>query len=103
MTIKELYSGLKTLGYPVAYSHFSEGNVPNAPYIVYYCQGSDNFAADGIVYYLAEDINIELYTEKKDEQAEKKISDFLTKNGIFFDKKEYYIESEDLIQIVFEI
>ena len=44
-----------------------------------YCiqgMGSDNFSADGIVYPEVEDTNIELYCDKKDLEAEKKISDF---------------------------
>lgn len=103
MKIGELYNGLKSLGYPVAYSHFAEGNVPDPPYIVYSYQGSDNFGADGIVYYPIEDVDIELYSEKKDPEAEKKIEQFLTTNGIFYEKQEYYIESEKMIQVIFEI
>ena len=103
MTAEELYTGLKSLGYPVAYSHFAEGNVPPLPYIVYSYQGTENFSADGIVYHQIEDIDIELYSKKKDLEAEKKISDFLTESGIFYEKQEYYIESEKMIQVIFEI
>ena len=39
--------------------------------------GSDNFSADGIVYHEIEDIDIELYCDKKDPITEKKIADFL--------------------------
>ena len=50
MTAQEINKGLKSLGYPVAYSHFAEGNVPVPPYITYYFPGTDNFSADGVVY-----------------------------------------------------
>ena len=66
MTTQEIYEGLKSLGYPVAYSHFAEGDVPDLPYIVYYFPGTDNFSADGIVYHQVTELNIELYTVKKD-------------------------------------
>lgn len=65
--------------------------------------GSDNFAADGIVYHEMEDINIELYCIKKEPETEKKIADFLTKNKIYYKKEEMYIEKEKMIQILFEI
>ena len=103
MILKDLVSGLKKMGFPVAYSHFAEGHVPKCPYIVLQGMGSDNFSADGIVYHETEDINIVLYCDKKDQITEKKIADFLTANKIYYEKQETYIESEKMIQTVFEI
>lgn len=102
MTEKEIYKGLESLGYPVAYSHFAEGNVPDPPYITYYYSGTDNFSADGIVYVPINEVEIELYSKVKDTEAEKKIADWLTEKGLFYEKLEYYIESEKMIQVVFE-
>ena len=103
MILQDLVSGLKEMEFQVAYSHFAEGEVPKCPHIVVQGMGSDNFSADGIVYHEVEDTNIELYCDKKDLEAEKKISDFLTENKIYYEKTETYIESEKLIQVVFEI
>lgn len=103
MILQDLVSGLKEMEFQVAYSHFAEGEVPKCPYIVVHGMGSDNFSADGIVYHEVEDTNIELYCDKKDLEAEKKISVFLTENKIYYEKTETYIESEKLIQVVFEI
>lgn len=103
MILKDLVSGLKKMGFPVAYSHYAEGDVPKSPYIVIRGMGSNNFSADGIVYHEIEDTNIELYCDEKDQEAEKKISDFLTENKIYYEKTETYIESEKMIQSVFEI
>ena len=103
MTLSELSSGLKKLGFPVAYSHFAEGDVLKCPYIVLQGMGSDNFSADGIVYHEIEDTDIELYCDKKDIIAERKIADFLTVNKIYYEKQETYIDSEKMIQVIFEI
>ena len=103
MTTQEFYQGLVSLGYPVAYSHFAEGNGPDPPYITYYYPGTNNFSADGIVYQEINEIDIELYSTEKDLEAEKKIADWLTENGLFYEKLEYYIESEKMIQVIFEI
>ena len=103
MILKDLVSGLKKMGFPVAYSHYAEGDVPKSPYIVIQGMGSNNFSADGIVYHEIEATNIELYCDKKDQETEKKISDFLTENKIYYEKTETYIESEKKIQTVFEI
>lgn len=103
MILSELNKGLKNLGFPVAYSHFAEGHVPKCPYIVLRSTGSDNFSADGIVYHEIEDIDIELYCEKKEPELEKKIADFLTENKVYYEKQETYIETEEIIQITFGI
>lgn len=102
MTLKEICKGLEGLGYPVAYRAFAEGEVPDPPYIVYYEQGTDNFSADGIPYDIITDLDIELYTKKKDSEAEQKIIDWLTENGMYWEKEEYYIESTELLQVIFE-
>lgn len=103
MKLEELNAGLSELGFPVAYNHFAEGHVPKCPYIVLNSLGTDNFSADGIVYHEIEDIDIELYCKKKDEVSEKKIADFLTENKIYYEKNEEYIETEKMIQVIFEI
>lgn len=103
MNLEELNDGLKKLGFPVAYGHFAEGHVPQLPYIVLKNMGTDNFAADGIAYHEIEDTDIELYCKKKDSAVEKKISDFLTENKIYYEKQETYIKSEKMIQVIFEI
>ena len=101
MTPEEIFTGLKGLGYPVAYRKFGEGEVPNAPYIVWYFNGTEDFPADGIAYQSIHDFNIELYAEKKDFEAEKKIEQWLTEQGIFFDYEEFYIESENYIETLY--
>lgn len=86
----------------MAYSHFKEGDVPEPPYITYYSPGTDNFSADGIVYQEIEEWDIEFYSEEKDPEGEKKIADWLTENGLYYEKQEYYIETEKMIQVIFE-
>ena len=56
----ELISILNEIRLPYAYDHFAEGESPNPPFICYLLPGSDNFAADGRVYYKNSDVHIEL-------------------------------------------
>lgn len=95
MILQDLVSGLKEMEFQVAYSHFAEGEVPKCPYIVVQGMGSDNFSADGIVYHEVEDTNIELYCDKKDLEAEKKISDFLTENKIYYEKQKLILNQKN--------
>lgn len=97
----KIISILEELGLPFAYDHFAEGEGPDPPFICYRCPNSDNFAADGTVYFPIEEYGIELYTDRKDPKIEKKLEDLLIKGGIFFEKQETWIESEKLYEVLY--
>ena len=78
----KLIAIMNKVGIPFAYDHFAEGESPEPPFICYLLPGSDNFAADGRVYYKINDVNIELYTDTKDLSAEQQLEDVLDKYGI---------------------
>ena len=56
----EISAVLREAGIPFAYDHFAEGESPEPPFICYLLPGSDNFAADGRVYFKASEENIAL-------------------------------------------
>lgn len=101
MTLVELKQILDKTELPVAYSHF--GTPPQLPYICYLVDNNPNFKADDKVYYKISDVNIELYTSKKDLNTEKKIEQVLDDNHIPYDSFETYIESEDVFQKTYEV
>ena len=92
---------LEKIGLPFAYDHFAEGESPNPPFICYLVPNSDNFSADGRVYYKINEIHIELYTDCKDLSAEQKVEAVLDEHGIFYEKSEVWIESEKLYEVLY--
>ena len=92
---------LSEMALPFAYDHFAEGESPDPPFICYLTPSSDNFAADGQVYYKINEIHIELYTDCKDLSAEQKVEAVLDKQGIFYEKSEVWIESEKLYEVLY--
>ena len=92
---------LRTLGIPYAYDHFAEGESPEPPFICYLLPASDNFAADGQVYFKATEVHIELYTDTKDVGLESSVEAVLDEHGIFYDKSEVWIESEKLYEVLY--
>ena len=92
---------LQALGIPFAYDHFAEGESPEPPFICYRRPGSNNFSADGRVFFKADEVNIELYTDKKDPTVEKQVEDALDAEGIFYNKTEVWIESESLYEVLY--
>ena len=103
MTLEELKGTLKSSGFPVAYRAFRENSAPALPFICFQETGSDNTGADGIVWFSARQVDLELYTAFKDPEAENKVEAALTAAGIYYDKFETYIDSEKMYQITYEI
>ena len=99
--IEKLVAMLNEIGVPFAYDHFAEGEAPDPPFICYLLPGSDNFAADGQVYYKINEVHIELYSDSKDSALENRVEDVFDKNEIFYNKSEVWIESEKLYEILY--
>ena len=75
--MEQIVKILEETGLPFAYDHFAEGESPDPPFICYLVPNSDNFSADGKVYYKINELHIELYTDCKDLSAEQKLEDVL--------------------------
>lgn len=98
----EILAMLAEIGLPFAYHHFAEGESPDPPFICYLTPGSDNFAADGKVYYKIDEYHIELYTDVKSPTLEAELEAVLDAHGIFYDKTEVWIESEKLYEVLYQ-
>jgi len=99
--MEELLQILSETQIPFAYHHFAEGESPKPPFICYLLPGSNNFAADGKVYYKINEVHIELYTDLKDLAVEQQLEDVLDEHGIFYNKSETWIESEKLYEVLY--
>ena len=101
MTIENLVEMLQEMEIPFAYDHFAEGESPKPPFICYLLPGSNNFAADGKVYFRINQVRIELYTDSKDLSVERKVEMVLDEFGIFYNKSEVWIQSEKLYEVLY--
>ena len=99
--MEELLQMLNETQIPFAYHHFAEGESPDPPFICYLLPGSNNFSADGKVYYKINEVHIELYTDLKDLAVEQQLEDVLDEHGIFYNKSETWIESEKLYEVLY--
>lgn len=97
----ELLLMLGEMKIPFAYDHFAEGESPNPPFICYLLPGSNNFSADGRVYYKISEVHIELYTDLKDLSVESAVETVLDNHGVFYQKSEVWIESERLYEVLY--
>jgi len=103
MTHDEVMAMLDSMGISYAYDHFAEGESPDPPFICFLYPRSDNFSADNIVYASANELDIEVYTDYKDPDLEEKIEEILTKNELYYEKSEVWIESEKLYEVLYTV
>ena len=97
----ELLQMLSEMSIPYAYDHFSEGESPDPPFICYLLPESDNFSADGRVYFKKSIVHLELYTDKKDLVCEGAVEAVLDEHEVFYNKSETWIESEKLYEVLY--
>lgn len=62
MRMTEFVEMLQEMKIPFAYDHFAEGESPKPPFICYLLPSSNNFAADGKVYFKVNEVRLEVYT-----------------------------------------
>ncbi|MGF3066950.1 hypothetical protein [Facklamia sp. P12950] len=100
--MKNLIKILEEIGLPFAYSHFAEGESPNPPFMVYLFPKNKHFGADGYVYHKNIQVDMEIYTDKKDLELVRKIEEILDRKEIYYEKSETWIESERLYEVLYE-
>ena len=102
MTYDDIPHMLKEAGLPLAYDHFAEGESPEPPFLIFLFPGSDNMFADNGVYFKISQLNMELYTDKKDPELEEKLEDILTAHEIPWEKSEVWIDSEKMYEVLYQ-
>ena len=83
MTYQEICKIIKETGLPFAYHHFAEGESPEPPFLIFLSSGENNFSADNYMYFGFKKLNIELYTDRKAPEIEKKVEEILKKISDF--------------------
>lgn len=101
MTLQEVKTLLETTGLPVVYYAFPPGEVPELPFLVYFEDQTNPFAADGAVYYASKHIFVELYTQVRDTATEELVETALS--GLFYNKEVGYVQDENCYQIAYDL
>ena len=102
MTKEQVVQMMEEFEIPYAYDHLVEGESPEPPFLVYLYPGSDNFAADGRVFFKQDQLYIELYTDTKEPALEDRIEAILDAHELFYNKSETWIASEKLYEVLYQ-
>lgn len=104
MTLADLKTSLESItGFDkkVAYRAFPVDKAPKLPFICYLATNTDNFDADNRVYFVEQNVDIELYTAKKDAAAEQSVEAKLDEMGLVWEKDETYLDNENCYEIIY--
>ena len=101
MTYDAIVEMLEEAGLPLAYDHFAEGESPDPPFLCFLYPESNNLSADGRVYARIDVLHVELYTDKKDPEAEALVEAALDARELFYNKSEVWIPDERLYEVLY--
>ena len=103
--VKEMLEGIDDGAFvgKVAYRAFPAEAAPDLPFICVLETATDNFTADSKVYQKRQHVDIEFYSAEKDPDTEIAIETALNDHGIIWDKYEEYIDTEKMVEVVFEV
>lgn len=101
MTYKGVAALIDGIGLPYAYYQFPEGTDQACPFICFYFEGSNDFAADNTTWQRVRPLTIELYTDNKDFALEEEVEDALNAAGLVYSREESYIDSEHMYMVTF--
>jgi hypothetical protein len=101
MTQNELKIELEKSGFPTVYNNFTKAK--NPPYVIFISPSKTNVSSDSKIHGKFKNYNIELYTKKKDLDAEKKLEDIIGPIDPDYETLEVFIETEKLYQVTYSI
>lgn len=99
--INTMLKGINGFAKKVAYRSFPVGQAPALPFICYIDTQTSNFVADNKVYATIQEIDVELYSKKKDITSEALIEAAFANNNIVWEKYDEYIEDEEVYEVVY--
>ena len=103
MTYEQINEMMQEMELPFAYHHFSEGESPEPPFLLFLSPGENTFSADNSMYFSFKMLDIELYTDRKQPELEEQIEMVLSHHKIYYTKSETFIDSEKLYEILYEM
>ena len=101
MTYKQVAEMVGSIGVPYAYYQFPNNTGIAPPFVCFYFDSSNDFAADNANYQRIRPLSIELYTDNKDFTLEQTVENVLNQNGLVYSREETYLDSERMYMVTF--
>lgn len=103
MSYEQIAAMMEEMELPFAYHHFAEGECPQPPFLVFLSTRERTFSADNEMYFSSKQLDIELYTDRKQPEIERQVEAVLRRHHIFYQKSEQWIDSEQFYEVLYEM
>lgn len=101
MTYRQVAEMVSSIGVPYAYYQFPNNTGIAPPFVCFYFNSSNDFAADNTNYQRIRQLSLELYTDNKDFTLEQTVENILNQNGLVYSREETYLDSEKMNMVTF--
>lgn len=101
MTYRQVAEMVSSIGVPYAYYQFPNNTGVAPPFVCFYFDSSNDFAADNTNYQRIRQLSLELYTDNKDFTLEQTVENVLNQNGLVYSREETYLDSERMYMVTF--
>lgn len=101
MTREEVAQMVNAMGFPWRLDNFSE--TPAPPYVVYYYPSENDVMADNSNFVNRRQLFVELFTKKRDADAEATVEAELRRAGLTWYKQTDFLNDEKLFQTTYEM
>ena len=101
MTYRQVAEMVSSIGVPYAYYQFPNNTGIAPPFVCFYFNSSNDFAADNTNYQRIRPLSLELYTDNKDFALEQTVENILNQNGLVYSREETYLDSEKMYMVTF--
>ncbi len=101
MTYRQVAEMVSSIGVPYAYYQFPNNTGIAPPFVCFYFNSSNDFAADNTNYQRIRQLSLELYTDNKDFTLEQTVENILNQNGLVYSREETYLDSEKMYMVTF--
>lgn len=101
MTTQDIATMVAEIGVPYAYRQFTKETAVPPPFVCFYLDGSENFAADDKVFAHIEELTVELYTDAKDFALEERIEAIFDAHDLPWERQEFWLGDEQMNEVVY--
>ena len=101
MTPADIKLMVESVGIPTAYYQFAGKTKQQPPFICYFLGNGQDFIADNYNYVRADALYVELYTDSKDFELEKRVETVLNSHELVFEKQEVSLDSEHMHETIY--
>ena len=103
MTLTEFSDILSEANLSYRYLSFGKTPVEEMPFITYFEIGTNNFSADSKVYLVVHQIQVDLWTVKKDVAKEEQLEAVFDEHCLFWNKSIEHDDNENCYRVTYEL